>query len=74
MSKPPKEEGDESIQERKTFINAVAYISAGVALLLLLIVSIMIGIWSYRKSYRKKIERFVSLEVFTPFSLGFSKS
>ena len=63
VSKPPssKEEGDESS------INAVAYISAGVALLLLLIVAIMISIWRYSKSYRKKIERFLSLKVLTLF-------
>lgn len=63
VNKPPssKEEKD------KTSMNAVAYISSGVALLLLLIVSIMVGIWCYSKSHRKKIERFVSLKVITLF-------
>ena len=65
VSKPPssKEEGDESS------INAVAYISSGVALLLLLIVSIIISFWCYRKSHRKKIERFLSLKVLTLLTL-----
>lgn len=62
VNKPPssKEEKDKTTQESKTSMNAVAYISSGVALLLLLIVSIMVGIWCYSKSHRKKIERFVS--------------
>lgn len=69
VNKPPssKEEKDKTTQESKTSMNAVAYISSGVALLLLLIVSIMVGIWCYSKSHRKKIERFVSLKVITLF-------
>ena len=41
-------------------INAVVYISFGVAFILLLFLSAAIGFWCYRKSRHKQMKRFVT--------------
>ena len=45
--------------------NMVAYISFGVAFILLLLLSIVIGFWCRRKSHHERMKRFVSLVIVT---------
>ena len=49
-------------------INAVVYISFGVAFILLLFLSAAIGFWCYRKSRHKQMKRFIGFVLVIPVS------
>ena len=52
-------------EKSATAFNMVAYISFGVAFILLLLLSIVIVFWCRRKSHHERMKRFVSLVIVT---------
>ena len=52
--------GKKATEETSPFPNTITYILGGVAFILLMVLSIVVGFWCYRKSHQRRKKRSVS--------------
>lgn len=52
--------GKKPTQDTSPYLNTVTYILGGIAFILLMVLSIFVGFWCYRKSHQKRKKRLVS--------------